>query len=113
MVADCFDVCALEEIQARKAMGFRFRHPQRGVHDIDLFWDGQAVHAIEDVCPHGLTSLLNGDIVPGEIVCPAHGAVFDLKTGRCVDGYTDDTQAYEVLIRDGRVHIVAPGEERL
>jgi len=109
---DCFELCGLDEIKARKCMGFRFHHPERGDHDIDLVWDGERVYAIEDVCPHGLTSLLNGDILPGEIVCPAHGASFDLATGRCTDGYTSDTRAYNVEVREERVIVMVPGEKR-
>jgi len=109
---DCFELCTLDEIKVRKCMGFTFRHPERGEHDIDLVWDGNRVYAIEDMCPHGLTSLLNGDILPGEVVCPGHGAVFDLATGKCLDGYTADTQAYEVEVRDGKVVVMVPGERR-
>jgi nitrite reductase/ring-hydroxylating ferredoxin subunit len=110
---ETFDLCPLDELRARKCMGFRFHHPVRGEHEIDLVWDGERAYAIEDLCPHGLTSLLNGDILPGEIVCPAHGAVFDLASGRCTDGYTSDTQAYRVEVRDGRVLVSAPGERRI
>jgi nitrite reductase/ring-hydroxylating ferredoxin subunit len=110
--SDTFDLCRLDELKARKCMGFRFHHPQRGEHDIDLVWDGERAYAIEDMCPHGLTSLLNGDVITGEIVCPAHGAVFDLATGKCTDGYTEDTLAYPVELRGERVLVVVAGESR-
>ena len=110
--SEWFELCKIAELKQRKCMGFRFVHPQQGEHDIDVVWDGEQVYAIEDICPHGLTSLLNGDILPGEIICPAHGAVFDLASGRCTDGYTTDTRAYAVKVVDDRVLVAAPGERR-
>lgn len=110
--SEWFELCRIDDLKARKCMGFTFVNAEQGEHDIDVVWDGAQVYAIEDICPHGLTSLLNGDIFPGEIVCPAHGAVFDLSTGRCADGYTTDTRAYAVKVVDGRVLVAAPGERR-
>ncbi len=44
--------------------------------------DGYA--CIEDVCTHDGNPLTDGPIVNGEIVCPRHGARFDLKTGKAI-----------------------------
>ena len=51
-----------------------------------------------------------GYIEPRQVVCPLHAAVFDLKTGVCLDDFTSDTVAYQAEVRDGRVWVVAPGE---
>lgn len=38
-------------------------------------------HAIEDRCPHDGGSLADGELRGCEIVCPRHGARFDVTTG--------------------------------
>lgn len=40
-----------------------------------------AYYAIEDVCTHDGQPLTDGPIQGCEIICPRHGARFDLKTG--------------------------------
>ena len=112
--ADEFDLCSLEELQERGTLTFEFLHPDRrvGRHRIGLFWDGEATYALEAFCPHEGALLTWGFVEKGEVVCPLHMAVFDLKTGECVDRFTYDTDAYETEVRDGRVWVRAPGEER-
>jgi 3-phenylpropionate/trans-cinnamate dioxygenase ferredoxin subunit len=38
--------------------------------------------AVEDLCPHGHGRLSEGTIDDGIVVCPVHGARFDVRTGR-------------------------------
>ena len=40
--------------------------------------------AIEDLCSHDLACLTEGDVEGGEVVCPIHGARFDLRTGEAL-----------------------------
>ncbi|GIX03412.1 MAG: hypothetical protein KatS3mg113_0418 [Planctomycetaceae bacterium] len=47
-----------------------------------LLRHGNEVFAIEDVCTHDGQPLTEGPIEQGGIVCPRHGAIFDLKTGQ-------------------------------
>ncbi len=107
-----FDLCSLEELQGRSAMGFLFVHPRFGKHEIGVFWDGESVFALENYCPHEGGMLTHGFIEPGEVICPLHAAVFDLRTGECLDKYTTDTTAYEAEVLDGRVWVTAPGQTR-
>jgi 3-phenylpropionate/trans-cinnamate dioxygenase ferredoxin subunit len=41
-----------------------------------------AFYAIDDVCTHDGGPLAEGELLGGEIMCPRHGARFDVKTGR-------------------------------
>ena len=77
-----------------------------------VFWDGEEVFAINDWCPHADAFLHAGDIFRRRVVCPLHNATFDLKTGECVDRFTYDVRVYESEVRDGRVWVHLPGEER-
>ncbi len=40
--------------------------------------------AVEDRCSHADVQLSEGTLNGGEIECPAHGARFDVKTGRAL-----------------------------
>ena len=42
---------------------------------------GGEIHAIGDVCTHDNGALGDGEIEEHEIICPRHGARFDIKTG--------------------------------
>ena len=110
---DRFELCDLEALQEKGALAFEFLHPKTGRHEIGVFWDGKDVYALENYCTHEGAMLSYGFIEPGEVICPLHSAVFDLKTGECLDKFTSDTVAYEAEVRDGRVWVVAPGESRL
>jgi len=60
--------------------------------------------AVEDVCSHDGQPLTDGAIENGEIVCPRHGARFDLKTGdaRCMPA-TAAIATFEVKVEDGNL----------
>jgi nitrite reductase (NADH) small subunit/3-phenylpropionate/trans-cinnamate dioxygenase ferredoxin subunit len=40
-----------------------------------------AFHAIDDTCPHRGADLWEGDLEGNEVICPWHGARFDVTTG--------------------------------
>ncbi|MQF86916.1 MAG: Rieske 2Fe-2S domain-containing protein [SAR202 cluster bacterium] len=105
-----FDLCSLEELQIKKSISFQFDHPVYGKNEIALFWDGQNIGALDNYCPHQGAMLTHGLIEPGEIICPLHSAVFDLKTGECLDKYTWDTVSYQVRIENNRVLIIVPDQ---
>ena len=109
---DEFELISLDELKRHKGKAFDFRHPSFGLHGIAVFWDGEAVYAIEDSCPHLFGSLADGMVRKGEVSCPLHGAQFDLATGKCTDLFTIDTTAYKAEVRDGMVWVMAPGEQR-
>ncbi|WP_300400489.1 Rieske 2Fe-2S domain-containing protein [Nocardioides sp.] len=39
------------------------------------------VHAVDDSCTHWIASLARGWVRDGCVVCPAHAATYDLRTG--------------------------------
>lgn len=40
-----------------------------------------AIYAVEDVCTHDGGPLDEGDLIECKIMCPRHGALFDVTTG--------------------------------
>lgn len=67
--------------------------------------DGQ-VHAIDDRCTHAGASLATGEVCDGEITCPRHGAVFDVRSGEAIGPPAeDDVATWPVRVVDGHVEI--------
>ncbi len=42
-------------------------------------------YAVDNLCPHMGGSLFEGTIKDGQLVCPRHGSVFDIKTGKVME----------------------------
>lgn len=51
---------------------------------VALFRDGNEVFAALDLCSHRDVPLSGGRCHGGRIVCPAHGAAFDARTGEAL-----------------------------
>lgn len=65
---------------------------------------GDQYFAIEDVCTHDGQPLTDGCIEEGAIVCPRHGARFDLQTGKalCMPA-TKPVRTFELEVRDRKI----------
>ena len=48
---------------------------------LGLYRVGDAIHAMEDACPHAGFPLSKGRFENGVIVCSAHGLCYDVRTG--------------------------------
>jgi 3-phenylpropionate/trans-cinnamate dioxygenase ferredoxin component len=60
--------------------------------------DGE-IFAVSDACTHARVPLSDGYLEGRQIVCPWHGAMFDLKTGRPTCGpAVDPLRCYSVRI---------------
>jgi 3-phenylpropionate/trans-cinnamate dioxygenase ferredoxin subunit len=67
--------------------------------------------AIGDVCSHDNGPLGDGLLDGNLIVCPRHGAEFDIRTGKAVTlPAVVDIPAYPVRIVDGKIEIGIPKE---
>ncbi len=77
---------------------------------IAIVRDGDgAVHAIGDRCSHGEISLADGFVEDGAIECWAHGAKFDLCSGRplSLPAY-EPVPVFEVTVTDDGLVLVDP-----
>ena len=52
-----------------------------GEHRLALFNVGGTFYAIDDTCPHSGAPLSEGDLEGAQVICPWHGATFDLADG--------------------------------
>ncbi len=69
--------------------------------------DGEQYYAVEDICSHDGGPLAEGEVVATyEIVCPRHGAHFDMRTGKpLVMPAIEAIEAFPVVVRDGALWV--------
>jgi 3-phenylpropionate/trans-cinnamate dioxygenase ferredoxin subunit len=67
---------------------------------------GDEFFVVEDVCSHDGQPLTNGVIDGCSIICPRHGAKFDLRTGKplCMPAI-EPISTFEVQVRDGDIYV--------
>lgn len=94
------NVCPFESLKEKT--GKRFL-----VDDVEVavFRTGREVYAVSNICPHQHTALIyDGFIEDGCVVCPAHGWMFNLQTGRLPSG-SRGLDSYPAKVIDGNVFI--------
>lgn len=94
-------VAKVEEIPASRALRVTVGGIALGLYRI-----GDAIHAMEDACPHAGFPLSKGRFVDGVIVCAAHGLCYDVRTGHDpehADGFP--IPCFRVRIADGVVEV--------
>ena len=65
-------------------------------------------HAFNDRCPHAASMLSPGRIRRGHIMCPLHGAMFNLSTGVCAGGGYKDLRRFDVRLDDRQIAVAVP-----
>jgi len=64
------------------------------------------LYAVEDLCSHDDGPLGDGDLEEYAVVCPRHGAKFDVRTGAVVAmPAIAPIETFPVMEKDGRIHI--------
>lgn len=100
--------------------------PVSGIHDLPvgermfLEIDGMPIvifnlagdyYAIADLCSHDNGPVGEGELDGFEIVCPRHGARFDVRDGKALSlPAVVDIPAYPVRLNDGMIEIGLPLE---
>jgi anthranilate 1,2-dioxygenase ferredoxin component len=64
--------------------------------------------AVNDRCTHQAALLSAGKIRRGVVMCPLHGARFELETGRCVGAAYRDLRTFAVRVEGGRIEVCVP-----
>jgi 3-phenylpropionate/trans-cinnamate dioxygenase ferredoxin component len=77
---------------------------------VALFNLAGTIYAIEDVCTHDGGPLVEGTVVNGcEVMCPRHGARFDIRTGAALSFPAfEATNSYAVRVEGNEVWIESP-----
>ena len=95
-------ICPLEDLKPGKALRVKV-----GDHAIAIVRTPSGeVRALDDKCSHGEISLSEGFVDNETIECWAHGAKFDLNTGKplSLPAY-EPVATYEVLIENDEIYI--------
>ena len=78
-----------------------------GIEVVVINMDGQ-FYAVEDVCTHDGGPLGEGKLDGCELICPRHGARFDVRTGAATRmPAIEPVPTYEVCVKDGDVLVEA------
>lgn len=73
--------------------------------DIAVFRLDDKVYALGNICPHQHSPLIyDGFIDDGCVICPAHGWMFDIKTGKTPTGQRG-LNYFEVRIDENNVFV--------
>ena len=97
------DVCPVEELPPGSVRIVPAGQISIGVYNID-----GALYALEDRCTHDDGPLAEGDWEPDEgvVVCPRHGARFDIRTGRALTLPAFlPVETFPARVEDGRVKV--------
>ena len=95
-------ICPLEDLKPGKAIRVKV-----GDHAIAIVRTPSGeVKALDDKCSHGEISLSEGFVDDETIECWAHGAKFDLNTGKplSLPAY-EPVGTYEVLIENDEIYL--------
>ena len=68
----------------------------------------EGIRVYNDRCTHAASPLSTGRIRRGAVMCPLHGARFELTTGRCIGGAYRDLIQFEHRVDDGEIHALIP-----
>jgi len=83
-----------------------------GEHFLVIFNIAGAFYAIEDNCSHEDEPLGEGQLQGYEIVCPWHGARFDVRSGKALTlPAVEDIPAYPVQVRDAQIWVGLPKDD--
>ena len=78
---------------------------------IVLFNVAGSLYAIADVCSHDDGPLGDGEVEGHEVICPRHGARFDLRNGKALTPpAVEDIPAYPVQVQGGKIEVGIPKE---
>lgn len=65
-------------------------------------------HAVNDRCTHQAALLSPGRIRRGAVMCPLHGARFEMATGRCIGAAYRDLRTFPVRVENGTIEVCVP-----
>ncbi|HZU63938.1 MAG TPA: Rieske (2Fe-2S) protein [Novosphingobium sp.] len=66
------------------------------------------LHAVNDRCTHQAALLSSGRIRRGAVMCPLHGARYEMATGRCIGGAYKDLRPFPVRVEGGMIEVAVP-----
>jgi anthranilate 1,2-dioxygenase ferredoxin component len=65
-------------------------------------------HAVNDRCTHAASLLSTGRLRRGAVMCPLHGARFDVASGQCLGGDYRPLRKFPLRITGGQIEVAVP-----
>ena len=101
-MADFVKVAVTTDIPTGELRSFRVGHT-----DIVVCNTGDGFHALADECSHDSAPISDGDLDGNDIVCPRHGATFDIHSGAVtgppavigIDKYELKIEGEDILVK--------------
>ena len=106
MRSDYTKICKVSDLKENN--GKRFL-----VNDVDIaiFKIDDEIFVVSNICPHQHTALIyDGFVEDGCVVCPAHGWMFNLKTGKQPTG-ANGLKTYPAKIINDEVYVLVNKKE--
>ncbi len=69
---------------------------------------GNEIRAVINRCTHAIAELASGRVRRGHVICPLHGARFELASGKCIGGPYLPLQVFETRIAADWVEVALP-----
>jgi nitrite reductase/ring-hydroxylating ferredoxin subunit len=104
-------LCSASKLPDGEPLGFKV-----GNQRVALYKVNDHIYATDDVCSHAFALHSTGFLEGYVVECPLHGAMFDIRDGKCSSRAYKDIRSFGVEIRDGEVYAdidegVANGED--
>lgn len=99
--------CPLDALHEGEPKGLKLNGIPIALYKVD----GE-VYATHDICTHAYAHLSDGFVEGHTIECPLHGAIYDMRDGKCLAVAPCDLQTFPIKITDGVVSVQLPdGDE--
>lgn len=66
------------------------------------------LHAVNDRCTHQASRLSGGRIRRGAVMCPLHGARFEVASGKCLGAAYRDLRTFPLRVSEGMIEVCVP-----
>ena len=95
-------VCPINQLKDREGKRYIIDDTEVAIFKVD----GE-IYALSNICPHQHNTLIYDGFIDDEyVVCPAHGWMFNLKTGKTPSG-TKGLDSFDVKVADDQVYVKA------
>ncbi len=100
-IVQFFPICKVEELPEGERIFIAI-----GDAPVVIFNISGAYYAIDDRCTHDEGPLGEGDVEDSQIICPRHGARFDIRTGNVLSlPAVQGVSSYPIRVVEGTIEI--------
>jgi nitrite reductase/ring-hydroxylating ferredoxin subunit len=81
-----------------------------GSREVVICHSKEGVYALDNICSHAHARMCEGRLRATRIICPLHGASFDIRNGKVLGPpATAPLQSFAVRIVEGRIEVALAG----